>query len=100
MFKGTLKVSSIKAAIEFYDRLIQFSKVMSLETVLKCSFEQLREYLEKDTTYLPEYLNERIGEYEKSQISLCVDHVMDIEDISYEHEIITEKCTGDFIEED
>ncbi len=100
MFKGTLKVSSIKAAIEFYDRLIQFSKVMSLETVLKCSFEQLREYLEKDTTYLPEYLNERLGEYEKSQISLCVDHVMDIEDISYEHEIIMEKCNGDFIEED
>jgi len=99
MFKGTLKVSSIKSAIEFYDRLIMFSRVMSLETVLKCSFNQLREYLEKDTIYLSEYLNERIGDYDKPSMSLCFDHMLDMEDISYEHEIIIEKCNSDFIED-
>lgn len=60
MFRGTTHQPSIYAAIEFYDSLIKFCKTADLDTILYCSFDAIREHLEKDTKYLPVYLSQRL----------------------------------------
>ncbi len=57
LFKGTLKVNTIKATLEFLDNLIKFSNNHDLKTIQMCEFSDICDYVKYPE--LQQYLSER-----------------------------------------
>ena len=81
IFKGTLKYQSILSAIEFYNNTIEYCCNNNIETILKCSFNEYKSAIEKDTVYLMDYLNTRLKSDDlihESQTTFIQDNTSDM----------------------